>query len=71
MSSRNLGDAPAGDVKDNSYVSRPGEKHQPIPVDSDDMKVEDPIDANIADSDRQLGMISSSSSSKQGITNIY
>lgn len=56
MSSRDLGDAPSGDVQDNSYVSRPGEKHQPIPVQSDGMKVEDPVDANTADSDRQLGM---------------
>lgn len=50
-----LEDVPTGSVQDNSYVSRPGEKAEPIPVQSDDMKIEDPIDANTADSDRQLG----------------
>lgn len=51
------GDAPAGDAQDNDYVSRPGQKNAPIPVQSDNDTVEDPIDAATADSDEQLGMI--------------
>jgi len=48
-------DAPAGDAQDNDYVSRPGQKQGPIPVQSDNAAVEDPIDAATADSDQQLG----------------
>ncbi|KAM0268531.1 hypothetical protein ACHAQH_009970 [Verticillium albo-atrum] len=40
------------DVKDNDYVSR--EAREPVSVQSDDAKVEDPIDVNTADSDAQL-----------------
>lgn len=62
------GDAPAGDAQDNDYVSRPGQKGGPIPVQSDNATVEDPIDAGTADSDAQLGMslpfLSESRSSK-------
>lgn len=47
---------PTGAVQDDSYVSRPGEKAEPIPVQSDNMKIEDPINSNTADSDQQLGM---------------
>jgi hypothetical protein len=49
------GDAPAGDAQDNDYVSRPGQKDGPIPVQSDNAPVDDPIDAGSADSDAQLG----------------
>ncbi|KAK2042147.1 hypothetical protein LZ31DRAFT_471023 [Colletotrichum somersetense] len=45
--------APTGEVKDNEYVSRQGDR-QPISVIDDDAKVEDPIDAETADSDAQL-----------------
>lgn len=45
---------PQGDAQDNDYVSRPGESDT-IPVQSDNAKVEDPIDAETADSDAQLG----------------
>ncbi|TVY41178.1 hypothetical protein LOCC1_G005976 [Lachnellula occidentalis] len=45
---------PAGDAQDNDYVSRTGEKGGPIPVQSDGAEVEDPIDADTADSDAQL-----------------
>lgn len=48
-------EAPTGDVQDNEYVSRQGDR-QPISVLGDDAKVEDPIDAETADSDAQLGM---------------
>lgn len=41
---------------DNSYVSRPGHKNEPLGVVSDETRIEDPIDANTADSDQQLGM---------------
>jgi len=48
------GDAPAGDAQDNDYTSRTGQKQGPIPVQSDNDAVEDPIDAKTADSDEQL-----------------
>jgi hypothetical protein len=54
------GDAPAGDVQDNDYVSRTGQKQGPIPVQSDNATVEDPIDPATADSDEQLGITSTS-----------
>jgi hypothetical protein len=53
------GDVPAGDAQDNDYVSRPGQKDGPIPVQSDNTAIEDPIDGATADSDEQLGMASS------------
>ncbi|OLN90029.1 hypothetical protein CCHL11_07258 [Colletotrichum chlorophyti] len=46
-------EAPTGDVKDNDYVSRQGDR-QPIGVLGDEAKVEDPIDPETADSDAQL-----------------
>ncbi|MCJ1266287.1 hypothetical protein MMC22_006170 [Lobaria immixta] len=46
------GDAPTGDVKDNDYVSRTGQ-HQ-IPVQKDELPVNDPIDPVTADSDETL-----------------
>ncbi|KAI6708265.1 hypothetical protein JHW43_009220 [Diplocarpon mali] len=45
---------PQGDPQDNDYVSRPGQKDAGIPVQPDDAPVEDPIDADVADSDEQL-----------------
>jgi hypothetical protein len=51
-----IGDAPAGDAQDNDYVSRTGQKQGPIPVQSDNDTVDDPIDGATADSDEQLGM---------------
>lgn len=39
----------------NDYVSRTGQKDT-VPVQSDDAPVEDPIDEETADSDKQLGM---------------
>lgn len=56
MNDQVSGDAPAGDSQDNDYVSRTGQKQGPIPVQSDNDIVEDPIDSNVADSDEQLGM---------------
>ncbi|CAG7559188.1 unnamed protein product [Fusarium equiseti] len=50
----NLENAPSASFEDNSYVSRPGEKDQPIAVQADSDRVEDPIDAEQADSDAQL-----------------
>ena len=47
-------EAPTGQVADNEYMDRPGEKGGPVSVQSDSAKVEDPIDANTADSDEQL-----------------
>lgn len=59
MSSDGLQDAPSAEFQDDSYVSRPGEKEQPIPVQSDSDRVEDPIDGEQADTDAQLGMSNS------------
>ncbi|WYZ43156.1 hypothetical protein EsH8_VI_000855 [Colletotrichum jinshuiense] len=44
---------PSGEVKDNEYVSRQGDR-EPISVLGDDAKIDDPIDAETADSDAQL-----------------
>ena len=52
-----LENAPSASVEDNSYVSRPGEKDQPIAVQADSDRVEDPIDAEQADTDAQLGTL--------------
>ena len=49
------GDVPAGDSKDNDYVSRSGQYQ--IPVQKDDLPVEDPINPATADSDETLGML--------------
>ena len=49
------GDAPVGDAVDNDYTSRTGQKQAPVPVQSDNDAVEDPIDAATADSDETLG----------------
>ncbi|KAM5351141.1 hypothetical protein ACJ41O_003864 [Fusarium nematophilum] len=54
MSSRDVEDAPSGEFQENSYVSRQGEKAEPIPVQADSDKIEDPIDPNMADTDVQL-----------------
>jgi len=43
-------------AQDNDYVSRTGQKQGPIPVQSEGAEVEDPINADTADSDQQLGM---------------
>lgn len=48
---------PAGDAQDNDYVSRPGQKKDSIPVQSDGVDIEDPIDPKTADSDEQLGKL--------------
>ncbi|GKT99554.1 hypothetical protein FLAG1_01025 [Fusarium langsethiae] len=52
-----LENAPSASYEDNSYVSRPGEKDQPIAVQADSDRVEDPIDAEQADTDAQLGKL--------------
>ncbi|KAM0374687.1 hypothetical protein HYE67_007712 [Fusarium culmorum] len=49
-----LENAPSASYEDNSYVSRPGEKDQPIAVQADSDRFEDPIDAEQADTDAQL-----------------
>ena len=46
-------EAPTGDVQDPEYKSRTGQSH--IPVTDDNVPVEDPINAETADSDQQLG----------------
>lgn len=56
MSLENLNDAPTGEFQDDSYVSRSGHKSEPLAVQSDGAKVEDPIDPKTADTDEQLGM---------------
>jgi hypothetical protein len=46
-------DIPQGDVMDNDYKSRTGQNE--IPVQADEKPVQDPIDAETADIDEQLG----------------
>ena len=46
---------PTGEVVDNDYTSRTGQKDANVPVQSDNDTVEDPIDAETADTDAQLG----------------
>jgi hypothetical protein len=48
-------EAPSGEFRDDSYVSRSGHKNEPLAVQSDNDRVEDPINADKADSDAQLG----------------
>ena len=55
------GDVPAGDSMDNDYTSRTGQKNAPVPVQKDTDAIDDPIDAATADSDEQLGKLSSAS----------
>ncbi|KAL1843708.1 hypothetical protein VTK73DRAFT_2787 [Phialemonium thermophilum] len=46
-------DAPSGEFHDDSYAKMGGSEG-PVPVQSDNAKVEDPIDSRTADSDAQL-----------------
>ena len=55
MSSAQLNDAPTGEFQDNNYISRQGNKHEPLPVQADGDPIEDPIDGDKADTDEQLG----------------
>jgi hypothetical protein len=57
MSADQNPDAPTGEVVDNDYTSRTGQKQAPVPVQSDNDPVEDPIDGETADSDAQLGTL--------------
>jgi hypothetical protein len=50
-------DAPEGQVQDKSYTT--STQREPIPVQADDEPVEDPIDERKADSDSQLGTLTS------------
>ncbi|MCJ1410239.1 hypothetical protein MMC19_004324 [Ptychographa xylographoides] len=56
---------PAGDSKDNDYVSRTGQST--IPVVSDQTSVEDPIDPATADSDATLARDDSEAIDKSNI----
>ncbi|RYP42570.1 hypothetical protein DL767_000094 [Monosporascus sp. MG133] len=47
-------EVPEGQVQDDSFVLGADKKGEPVPVVGDNAKVEDPIDAREADSDRQL-----------------
>lgn len=53
------GDAPAGNVQDNSYIAASGAKQTHIPVASDDAALENPGSAGDPNSDQQLGTLSS------------
>ncbi|KAI2620456.1 hypothetical protein GGR54DRAFT_639489 [Hypoxylon sp. NC1633] len=44
----------SNDTTDDSYVSRPGHKGEEVPVQSDQERVEDPINEVEADTDEQL-----------------
>ncbi|KAF1959879.1 hypothetical protein CC80DRAFT_467101 [Byssothecium circinans] len=52
MSTNEYKDVPAGDAKDNDYVSRTGQSE--FPVQNDDAPVEGGYDGATADSDQQL-----------------
>lgn len=41
----------------NDYQSRPGQKEAGVPVQADEVEVEDPIDPETADSDEALGTL--------------
>jgi hypothetical protein len=43
---------PEGRLQDDSYATQ---MNEPVPVQSDNNDVEDPVDASFADSDQQLG----------------
>lgn len=47
--------APEGQVQDDSFATK---ENEPIPVQSDDAKVEEPINTEMADTDQQLGACS-------------
>lgn len=47
-------DQVSGNFQDNDYASQTGQKGGPIPVQSDNADVDDPIDSATADSDEQL-----------------
>ncbi|RYP08403.1 hypothetical protein DL765_008802 [Monosporascus sp. GIB2] len=47
-------EVPEGQVQGDSYAMGADKKGEPVPVISDDAKVEDPVDAKDADSNRQL-----------------
>ncbi|KAK0637002.1 hypothetical protein B0T17DRAFT_651661 [Bombardia bombarda] len=48
------GEAPTGEVHDNSYVSRPGHKHEPMQVVSDNERLNSGANPAAANSDAQL-----------------
>jgi hypothetical protein len=49
-------EAPSGEFRDDSYVSRPGHKSESIPVASDQERIEQPTSIRDQDTDEQLGM---------------
>ena len=51
------GEAPSGDVADDGYTSRTGQKTGPVPVQNDAAPVENPINPDTADSDEALGTL--------------
>jgi hypothetical protein len=48
-------ESPSGEFQDDSYISRSGEKNQPMRVVSDQEAIDDPINEETADTDEQLG----------------
>ncbi|KAH8681901.1 hypothetical protein BX600DRAFT_505536 [Xylariales sp. PMI_506] len=54
MQQQENNNTPSGEYVDDSYVSRSGNKSEPVSVVSDRERVDDPIDAETANSDRQL-----------------
>ena len=49
-------EAPSGEVTQDEYTSRTGQKDANVPVQDNNAPIEDPIDPATADSDQQLGM---------------
>jgi hypothetical protein len=52
-----MSDSAAASAPDNDYVSRPGQKQDPIPVEKDSETVESGVNPDTEDSDAQLGMV--------------
>jgi hypothetical protein len=50
-----MSDSAATSAPDNDYVSRPGQKDAPIPVEKDSETVESGVNPETEDSDAQLG----------------
>ena len=68
MSAEYTPETSTGVAGDNDYASRTGQSE--IPVQKDEASIEDPIDADTADSDKTLGMYLSSTYTLHSLTTI-
>lgn len=68
MSAEYTPETSTGVAGDNDYASRTGQSE--IPVQKDEASIEDPIDADTADSDKTLGLYLTSTCSRHCLTTI-